>query len=309
MPSNLPATSLSEHALRFLPILFFDADDTLFATDLWMRDYVDVNHPPHVLKAFDERREMKLTSIIGASEERRILEEATFMHQAKPVAGAKFMLKVLDAVNYPYAVCTHRGYHKNGHAYTVAALSSITGRHVPVYALDMNVSKHEYIESIIHGGNSAYHAYLLVEDNHVPWDSSLMSLDPRRWSSQICVDQKWNREAVYGYARVATLDSIVIALIRRIEQNLTLSYEGALGYYEAEHVLHALKKALHATLAEVQPDYDELEVGRSRTSSMELYVSNLAGNSKIQYTPPSPMRKFWPTESTVYPVDLAHYKP
>lgn len=303
MPSNLPATSLSGHALRFLPILFFDADDSLFDTDRWMRNYVAHGYP-HKLAEFDSRSEMKLTNVIGASAEKLLLEDATFMHQAKPMAGADFMLKVLDAVNYPYAVCTHRGYHKRGHEFTVRALSTLTSRHVPVYALDMHVSKHEYIESLIHQGNTDYSSYLLVDDNHIPWDTSLMCLDSRRWSSQICVDQKWNREVVYGYARVATLDSVVTALIRRIEQNLSLSHEGALGYYEAEHVLHALKKAMHAKLGELQPDYDELEVGRARTSSLGQYDSSLTGNSKIQYTPPSPMRgKFWPTESIVYPVD------
>lgn len=292
---DLPGNTFSSSALNYLPVLFFDADDTLFDTNSWMRKYVE-KHAPHKLCDFDNRTELKLTNILGADTESAILADAKFMKEAPLMAGVRWMISVLDAVGYPYAVCTHRGYHADGYDLTVKQMQLLTKRWVPVYALGMCESKHDFIMRKLIG--SRYKSYILVDDNVVPWNKDMNGVNPLHWASQICVDQIWNRTPNTGFARVITMDSVIKALISRIEHNVQMLIPSATAYAEVDHVLWSLRRAMCGAKYSNPVTEDEALSAKYRAESYAAFSDRQYIDS-MQYQPRSPLGTAWSRFSQV----------
>lgn len=290
MPNSLPQCSFSGDALQYLPILFLDADDTLFDTNGWIRNFVADNYPDK-LAQFDSRPDLSIGGILGKDVEDKLLAEARFMEEANSYPGAKWLIQHLDRVGYPYAVCTHRGYHIDGYNHTVRALENLTGRYVPVYALNIGKGKHEFINQILR--MSPYQQYLLVDDNVVPWSSEGNGVDAKHWASQICVDQSWNRTSHTGYARVVTLDSVVVALIDRIKQNTRHLDVGMACRAEIDHVLWQLDRLVKSDPAFPEPE--ERATGHFKMRAFAQFRLHPENAEKIamQYQPHSPLACFW----------------
>ena len=221
----------------------------------------------------------------------KLLAEARFMEEANSYPGAKWLIQHLDRVGYPYAVCTHRGYHIDGYNHTVRAIGNLTGRYVPVYALNIGKGKHEFINQILR--MSPYQQYLLVDDNVVPWSSEGNGVDAKHWASQICVDQSWNRTSHTGYARVVTLDSVVVALIDRIKQNTRHLDVGMACRAEIDHVLWQLDRLVKSDPAFPEPE--ERATGHFKMRAFAKFRLHIENAEKIamQYQPHSPLACFW----------------
>lgn len=134
--------------------ILFDMDDTLVETRKWFLGFCAmIGYPVPETDAYH------LETVVPARLIDFALAEAPFMLHADPVPFIKSTIRSLEFAGHVVGFCTHRGYHPEGYARSVAQLKSI-GISGDLHCIDPleYPCKLEYLDSVY------AEPYVLVDD-------------------------------------------------------------------------------------------------------------------------------------------------
>lgn len=168
----------------FYKPFFFDLDDCVFDTHGFFRDELSSKFGIHI-------PEGEYISIGNGGEEfDSMLDSAKFMLELDIRPGVIEVLRMLQSLEVPMGICTHRGYNEKGYDYTEQSLRSHKIRH---FFTDLHVINPLRVPDKVAYLNQTIGEYRLLDDR--PKYGAENSLP----DNVILFTQKWNEHVDHKY--------------------------------------------------------------------------------------------------------------